>query len=187
MVYNRIGCDFIENETTITIEDMGALDILLKNTESWLHKYTKVANKIGIQPKMTGFLGEAIVFRELNKKYKINAVWKGGVHKGYDIFIENQTKPITISVKTTIYALREKGRGKDKKPHHYEWDVGWSSAKAAKTARENNEKLYFAFVDLRNLKDKPDVFIVPAKKLRNISYRTVDKHLRGKGHVIIQT
>jgi hypothetical protein len=155
----------MKKKTAITIGDLKALDILLKNIESWLRKYEKTANKMDIKRKMTGFLGEAIVFRKLNKKHKINAVWKGGIHKGYDIYIENQTKPITISVKTTIYALREKGRGKDKKPDHYEWDVGWSSAEAAKMARENNEKLYFAFVDLRNLNDKPDVFIIPTKKI----------------------
>jgi len=73
---------------------------------------------------------------------------------------------LSIQVKTTIQALRTRGRGKDKYPHHYEWDVGEKSAKL------NRSDLFFAFVDLRRAEEKmPDVFIVPSK----VIFRSFDK------------
>jgi hypothetical protein len=53
--------------------------------------------------------------------------------------------------------MRTRGRGEDKKPHHYEWDIGWSSAKV------NHPHLFFALVDLKNFQGLPDTFIVPSK------------------------
>jgi hypothetical protein len=50
-----------------------------------------------------------------------------------------------------------RGRGADKKPHQYEWDVGWNNA------RLNRPNLVFAFVDLKNFEALPDVFLIPAK------------------------
>ena len=64
---------------------------------------------------------------------------------------------LSIQVKTTMTAMRTRGRGAEKKPDHYEWDIGWSSA------RQNHEKLLFALVDLRNFENMPDIFILPSK------------------------
>lgn len=66
---------------------------------------------------------------------------------------------VTIQVKTTEWAVRLRGRGENRKPHHYEWDVGRKSALA------NNPELMFAFVDLKRMEEQPDVFIVPSLTL----------------------
>ncbi len=68
-----------------------------------------------------------------------------------------------ISVKSTSNAFRDKQ--KDRKTHrfkspHYEWDVGWSSAKEAKKLKK---KLIFIFVDFRKFEKKPRFFIVPSR------------------------
>ena len=63
---------------------------------------------------------------------------------------------LSIQVKTTMTAMRTRGRGTEKKPDHYEWDIGWSSA------RQNHEKLLFALVDLRNFEEMPDIFLLPS-------------------------
>lgn len=64
----------------------------------------------------------------------------------------------SMQVKTSWRALRTRGQGKDKQPHHYEWDVGERSAKL------NKPDLFFAFVDLKGAgTEMPDVFIVPSE------------------------
>ncbi len=79
--------------------------------------------------------------------------------EGPDVLVSNLTgsKGISLQVKTTISAMRTRGPGDGKRPHHYEWDIGWSSAKA------NHPHLFFALVDLKEFKALPDVFIVPPK------------------------
>ena len=73
---------------------------------------------------------------------------------------------LSLQVKTTIQALRTRGKGKDKYPHHYEWDVG------EKSGNLDRQDLFFAFVDLKGAKDEmPDVFIVPSK----VIFRSFDK------------
>ncbi len=63
----------------------------------------------------------------------------------------------SIQVKTGWRALRTRGRGGSKQPHHYEWDVGERSANL------NRPGLFFAFVDLKGGgSELPDVFIVPS-------------------------
>jgi hypothetical protein len=64
---------------------------------------------------------------------------------------------LSLQVKTTWQALREKGRGTEKKPDHYEWDIGWHCARL----RASN--LLFALVDLKGFSELPDVFVVPSK------------------------
>lgn len=66
----------------------------------------------------------------------------------------------SIQVKTSWWGLRTRGRGKNKQPHHYEWDVG------KKSANLNRAGLFFAFVDLRGGGNElPDVFIVPSEAI----------------------
>lgn len=65
---------------------------------------------------------------------------------------------LSIQVKTSWRALKTRGRGKNKQPHHYEWDVGERSAKL------NQPDLFFAFVDLKSGGiELPDVYIVPSE------------------------
>jgi hypothetical protein len=78
---------------------------------------------------------------------------------GPDLLVSslNGYKSLTLQVKTAKWASRTRGRGKAKKPDHLEWDVGPSSAKL------NNPNLWFAFVDLKDFEELPDIFIVPSK------------------------
>ncbi len=57
----------------------------------------------------------------------------------------------SIQVKTTASALRKGGRGKARKPDHYEWDVG------KKLATQARPELLFAFVDLKGMKTTLDL------------------------------
>ena len=78
--------------------------------------------------------------------------------QGPDLLVSNLSGSTSVSlqVKTTEWALRTRGRGSQKKPHHYEWDIGGSSA------RLNYPKVFFALVDLKKFRELPDVFIVPS-------------------------
>ncbi len=78
--------------------------------------------------------------------------------RGPDLLVSSidGAKGISVQVKTTRWAMRTRGRGSSKKPNHYEWDIGWASA------RKNYPNLFFALVDLREFQDMPDVFIVPS-------------------------
>jgi|SRR5579875_2053457 len=75
-----------------------------------------------------------------------------------DILVSNLNGSalISLQVKTTGYALREKGRGENKRPYEYQWAIGW------KSARLNVPNLFFALVDLKEFVELPDVFIVPS-------------------------
>ena len=78
---------------------------------------------------------------------------------GPDVLISTKSGStlLSLQVKTTAWAMRTRGRGKNKKPHHYEWDIGWSSA------REKHNLLFYALVDLKSFGELPDVFIVPSE------------------------
>ena len=77
---------------------------------------------------------------------------------GPDVLIStrNGSRLLSLQVKTTVWAMRTRGRGKNKEPHHYEWDIGWGSAK------ESQCLLFYALVDLKWFSELPDVFIVPS-------------------------
>ena len=77
---------------------------------------------------------------------------------GPDLLVSthNGARSLSLQVKTTVWAMRTRGRGKNKKPHHYEWDIGWGSAKI------NLAELFFALVDLSDFERLPDVFVVPS-------------------------
>ena len=78
---------------------------------------------------------------------------------GPDVLISshNGSSLLALQVKTTASALRTRGRGANKKPHHYEWDIGWNSA------REEHDLLFYALVDLKWFAELPDVYIVPSE------------------------
>ena len=70
-------------------------------------------------------------------------------------------RTVAIQVKTTQTALRLRGRGDAKHPHHLEFPLGHAAVEKA------SDKLIFCFVDLREGQDgtSPDVYVVPAAKL----------------------
>ena len=78
---------------------------------------------------------------------------------GPDLLVSNLSgsKGISLQVKTTEWAMRTRGRGDEKKPHHHEWDIGGNSAKV------NSPRLFFALVDLQKFESLPVVFIVPSQ------------------------
>jgi len=79
--------------------------------------------------------------------------------RGPDLLVSNLdgSKAVSLQVKTTAWAMRTRGRGDEKKPYEYQWDIGWSSAKV------NHPNLFFALVDLKEFQGLPDVFIVPSE------------------------
>jgi len=65
---------------------------------------------------------------------------------------------LPLQVKTSYRALRTRGRGEDKHPDHYEWDVG------ARSGKLNQVDLFFAFVDLKARSGElPDVFVIQSR------------------------
>ena len=76
----------------------------------------------------------------------------------------NGRRHLAVQVKTAQDALRLKGRGGRKRPHHYEWPFSWSSLKGA--ARVPRKRFLFALVDMKGFPDGvPDVFLVPSRVL----------------------
>lgn len=77
---------------------------------------------------------------------------------------------LSLQVKTSIHATRTRGRGDDKHWDHYEWALG------IKSARLNQPGLFFAFVNLKGMKnDMPDVFIVPSKVIYDKFIKQLEK------------
>ena len=69
------------------------------------------------------------------------------------------SKSISIQVKTAENAKRTRGRGKEKKLDHVEFNLGH------KAAKYNSENLFFAFVDLDQDWSEvptPTVYIIPS-------------------------
>lgn len=89
---------------------------------------------------------------------------------------------LSLQVKTSMHATRSRGRGKDKKWHHYEWDLG------EKSARLNRPGLFFAFVNLKGMdKEMPDVFIVPSRVIHDKFERYLEKKpIRPRWHPRIE-
>lgn len=67
-------------------------------------------------------------------------------------------RAVSIQVKTAWRALRKRGRGNARAPHHLEWALG------RKAAKLRHHGFFIAFVDLRGLAPgtSPDIYIVPA-------------------------
>jgi hypothetical protein len=145
----------------ISNEDIEYLSSFVDYIEKWATRHKETAQKLEIGRKITGFIGEALTSRELKKHFRIECVWKGGAQGGYDIHFKRSKEPIKISIKTTVDALRYKGRGDKKKPYGYQWSLGWGDEKHAK-----DPYLWFVFVDLKNLEGRPDFYIVPSRIIR---------------------
>jgi len=78
--------------------------------------------------------------------------------RGPDLLVStiDGSSSLTIQVKTTMWAARNRGRGDSNALHHYEWDIGWASATL------NNPNLWFALVDLRRFEGLHRTFILPS-------------------------
>ena len=85
---------------------------------------------------------------------------------------------LALQVKTTASAIRTRGRGEDKHPVRYEWDTG------EKAARKSRRDLLYAFVDLKDFKSIPDVFIVPSSHVVKY-FKRYGKLLRYRFHPTI--
>lgn len=84
--------------------------------------------------------------------------------------VSNGAATLSLQVKTAMHATRSRGRGENKKWHHYEWDLG------TKSARLNRPGLFFAFVNLKGMKaEMPDVFIVPSQVIHDKLQKHLDK------------
>ena len=145
-------------EEKITQNDIKHLENFIDHIETWIYRHKDTARKLEIGKKITGFIGEALTFRELKRHFRVESAWKGGTHKGYDIYIGGKKKPIEISVKTTIYAYRPKGRVR---AAEYQWSLSWGDKEQAR-----NPNLFFVLVDLNNLQKKPDFYIIPSRIIR---------------------
>lgn len=63
---------------------------------------------------------------------------------------------LPVQVKSAAEALHLRGKAPNKVPHEYQWDVG------EKLALADDPGLLFAFVDLKEMREVPDVFLVPS-------------------------
>lgn len=108
---------------------------------------------------LTGTAGVYFVASQLAAKGLHAAVTFGNA-PCVDILVglPNGAATLSLQVKTSYRALRARGRGKNKCPDHYEWDVGERSGGL------NQPDLFFAFVDLKGARTElPDVFIIPSE------------------------
>ena len=108
---------------------------------------------------LTGTAGVYFVASQLAAKGLHAAVTFGNA-PSVDILVglPDGAATLSLQVKTSYRALRTRGRGQNKHPDHYEWDVGERSAKLSQP------DLFFAFVDLKSARtEMPDVFIVPSE------------------------
>ena len=82
---------------------------------------------------------------------------------------EDGERSLAIQVKATEYALRHRGRGEQRQPHHLEFPLGH---KAAKLSRPG---VLFAFVDLASGPEGgPTVYLVPSDEVAKFCAPWVD-------------
>src|SRR5260370_11044020 len=126
---------------------------------------------------LTGAAGVYFVAARLNAMGLQCAATFGNV-PSVDILVSSikGSALVSLQVKTTMDGVRQRGRGDDKKPHHYEWDIGW------KSARLNVPNLLFALVDLKGFAELPDVFIVPSNVIAEVFNAGPDGWPRSRHH-----
>jgi hypothetical protein len=135
-----------------------------------------------VNPSLTGSAGVYFVAARLNAMGLQCATTFGNV-PSVDILVSSISGAalVSLQVKTTNDALRERGRGDERKPHHYEWDIGW------KCARLNIPNLFFALVNLKNFAELPDVFIVPSNIIATYFQRGPEGWPRARYHETVET
>jgi hypothetical protein len=131
-----------------------------------------------VNPSLTGSAGVYFVAARLNA---MEFQTFGNV-PSVDILVSsiNGSALVSLQVKTTMDGLRNRGRGDEKKPHHYEWDIGW------KSARLNVPNLFFALVDLKGVAELPDVFIVPSSVIADYFKAGPEGWPRARYHELIE-
>lgn len=113
--------------------------------------------------QLTGTAGEHYVAFRLSKMGYVVALPRGG-SPAVDLLVSNTegTKTAAIQVKTTHWAMRERGRGAARKPHHLEFALGHNAA--------NNDggRLVYVFVDLKgsDARAVPDAYVIPSSEVR---------------------
>jgi hypothetical protein len=130
-------------------------------------------------PKRSGILtGTAGVYYVASQlaAHNIHAAVTYGNAPFVDIVIGHVdgSASLSLQVKTSHWALRTRGRGANKTPHHYEWDVGQTSA------MQHHPDLFFAFVDLKlGSGQLPDVFIIPSRSVYDWFQGVINKYFGG--------
>lgn len=83
---------------------------------------------------------------------------------------EDGERTLALQVKTTEHAMRDRGRGEQRKSHHLEFPLGHKAAKL------NKPGVMFAFVDLAVLSDKRVVvYLVPSIEVSKFCAPWVDQ------------
>lgn len=112
-----------------------------------------------VNSTLTGAAGEHYVAYILSKMGFLAALVREG-SPTVDILASNVTgtETIAIQVKSTDWAMRTRGRAKDKVPYELQFPLGY------KAVEESSPKMFFAFVDLKGktVNDAPDVYLIPA-------------------------
>lgn len=107
---------------------------------------------------LTGSAGVYFVASRLNAMGYHVGITLGSVPT-VDLLVSSRDGKASVSlqVKTSGCAMRTRGRGDGKAPHHYEWEIGWGCAHL------NRADLFYALVDLKEYKELPEVFIMPSR------------------------
>lgn len=94
---------------------------------------------------------------------------------------EDGDHSLAIQVKATAYAVRHRGRGEQRQPHHLEFPLGH---KAAKLSRPG---VLFAFVDLATgAGDGPTVYLVPSAEVAKYCASWVDSVPLVRFHPLVE-
>lgn len=134
--------------------------------------------------RLTGTAGEHYVAYKLSSMDIVVALPRDG-SPTVDILASNMegNKVIAIQVKTTEWATRDRGRGKNRKAHHLEFPLGH------KSGRLKSDNLIFAFVDL-NWRDwhekQPDIYFVPSEFVFDFCKPWIDKVKMVRFHIGIE-
>lgn len=113
--------------------------------------------------QLTGAAGEHYVAFRLAQMGFVVALPRGG-SPAVDLLASSVdgTKTITVQVKTTEWALRERGRGETRRPHHMEFPLGHQAAELAA------ERFVYVFVELRGREPNstPVAYVVPSAEIK---------------------
>lgn len=113
--------------------------------------------------QLTGTAGEHYVAFRLSQMGFVVALPRGG-SPAVDLLASNVdgTKTITVQVKTTEGALRERGRGAERSAHHLEFPLGHKAANLAA------DRYIYVFVDLMGRKptSHPVAYVVPSSVIK---------------------
>lgn len=118
----------------------------------------------------TGTAGVYYVMYELAARgFHASATMGNAPYLDILVSSEDGEQSLSLQVKTTEHALRDRGRGDQRKPHHLEFPLGH------KAARLNRPGVMFAFVDLAVWGDKRvTVYLVPSQKVHDLCAAFVD-------------